>query len=370
MNRFSAAVLLVLTAGCTWFSDDKGVFVDKSDDYLDVTENQPLVIPDGLDTARVRDPFPIPEITDRLRPEFYPSQPPRPDTIYANDNRDEVRIQRLGDRRWLVIPEPPTTVWPKVKQFLADNGVAIAWESPGGGRLDTQWMDIDGGGAYRDVVRQVIANGKQAAGIQGGRDRLRIRVEPGLRERTTEVHLRYENSDFAPPSAPQLVDLEEAPSHSQDVEQEVLTEQGAYVAARVAEQTVSMVAQEIGAGVKSYLDIDAGGDPVLRLRLDEERAWATLGQALSRASIDVREADEQASVYRISLPEDLNVEAGEKGFFGRVFSFGGADMRDLQLKLEPAAGNGYRVSALEDDGGSLEREFAQQVLVLIREYAS
>jgi outer membrane protein assembly factor BamC len=363
------APLLLLLTGCGWFSDDEGMFVDRSDDYLDTHENQPLDIPDGLDPARVQDPFPVPEITGRLRPEYYPNRPPRPDAIYANDNRDEVRIQRLGERRWLVVPEPPTTVWPKVKQFLAENGVAVAWESPGDGRLDTEWLDVTDQ-PYRDVIRQVISNGKTEADLAAGQDRLRLRVEPGLRERTTEVHLRYENTDFSQPGLDYLVDLNLAPSQVPEIEQESLTELGAYIAARVAEQTVSMVAQDIGAEVKSTLDIDGDGDPVLRLRLDRERAWATVGQSLSRASIDVQSADEQAGVYQIVVPEDLDVEAKEPGFFSRLFSFGGGDVRELRLTIEPAQGDGFLVWALDGEGQPLDREYGQRVLVLIREYAS
>jgi outer membrane protein assembly factor BamC len=362
-------LLMLFTAGCGWFSDDKGLFVDRTEDYLKASENQPLAIPQGLDTARVQDPFPVPEITPRLRPEYYPKRPPRPDTIYANDNRDEVRIQRLGDRRWLVVPEAPTTVWPKVKQFLAENGVALEWEAPGQGRLDTLWLDVLDE-PYRDVIRQVIRDGKREADLAGGRDRLRLRVEPGLRERSTEVHLRYENSEFSTPSEPRINDLEPVASHSPAVEQEALNELGAYIAARVAEQTVSMVAQKIGAGVKSFLDIDADGDPILQLRLDRDRAWATLGQSLSRASIDVTESDEQTGVYRILVPEDLDVEADEKGFLRRMFSFGGEDLLDLQLKLEPSSSSGFVVSALDEQGRPLDREFGQRVLVLVREYAS
>lgn len=361
--------LFLLLAGCSWFSDDKGVFVDRSDDYLHTSEKQALVIPPGLDTGRVQDPYPVPDITSRLRPEYYPDRPPRPDAIYADDNRDEVRIQRLGERRWLVVPEPPTTVWPKVKQFLAENGVAVAWESASHGRLDTQWLDVSDE-PYRDVIRQVIRDGKQLAELSGGQDRFRLRVEPGLRERTTEIHLRHENTAFATPGPEQLVDLEQTPSHVPEIEQEALTELGAYIAARVAEQTVSMVAQDIGAEVKSVLDIDADGDPVLRLRLDRERAWATLGQALSRAAIDVQSADEAAGVYQIVVPEDLDVEAEEPGFFGRMFSFGGGDVRELRLRLEPAQGEGFVVSALDGEGQALDREYSQRVLVLLREYAS
>lgn len=368
-STLAALLAAGVAGGCGWFSDDKGIFVDKSDDYLDVEENAPLEVPSGLDTAAVEDPYPIPEITDRLRPEYYPDRPPRPDAIYANDNRDEVRIQRLGERRWLVVPEPPTTVWPKVKQFLADNGVALAWESPGQGRLDTEWMHVEDE-QYRDVVRQVIREGTDAADISGGRDRVRLRVEPGLRERNSEIHLRYENSDFADAGPEQLVDLRRTQSHLGGVEQEMLTELGAYIAARVAEQAVSMVAQDIGTGVKSSIELDAGGDPVLALRLDYDRAWATVGQALARASIDVVEADESNGRYRISLPEDLDVEAQEPGFLRRLFTFGGPDMRELQLTLERAGDDAFVVNALNAEGEPLEREFGQQVLVLIREYAS
>ncbi|MEQ8485886.1 MAG: outer membrane protein assembly factor BamC [Pseudomonadales bacterium] len=371
--RASSALLLtvtlVLLGGCRWMNDDKGIFVNKTDDYIDVQENEPLVIPEGLDTDRVQDPFPVPSITSRLRPEYYPSSPPRPNAIYGSDTRDEVRIQRLGQRLWLVVPEPPTTVWPKVRQFLAENGVALEWEAPNRGRMDTAWLEITDE-AYRDVVRQTVRDGKAEADLEGGRDRLRLRIEPGLRERATEVHVRHENDGFAPPGPEELVDLRGTPSHLGNVEQELLNELGAYIAARVAEQTVSMVALDIGSGVKSYLDIDGGGDPVLRLRLDRERAWATVGQSLNRADIDVADADEATGVYRITVPEDLDMEAEERGFFRRLFSFGGRDTRDLQLRLTPADNGDFLLTALADDGSAIDREFGQQVLVLIREYAS
>jgi uncharacterized lipoprotein len=114
-----------------------------------------------------------------------------------------------------------------------------------------------------------------------------VRVEPGLRERTSEVHIRYENDAFSPPGADNLVNLRGRVSHDAAIEQSLLNELGAYIAARVAEQTVSMVAQDMGGGVKSFLDRDAEGDPVLRFLVDFERAWATIGQSLVRADIEV-----------------------------------------------------------------------------------
>jgi hypothetical protein len=85
----------------------------------------------------------------------------------------------------------------------------------------------------------------------------------------------------------------------------------------------------------------------------------------------VAEANEQAGVYRITLPENLDIEGqNERGLLRRMFSFGGPDMLDLQLRLAPAANGEYILTALDDEGQALDREFGQQVLVLVREYAS
>lgn len=128
---------LTLLSGCRWMNDDKGIFVNRDDDYITLEERGALMVPSDLYAGKVTDPYPIPRTPDLLNPEFYPNQPPRPDAIFANNNRDEVRIQRLGERAWLVVPEPPTTVWPKVKQFLAENGVRVASEASQYGRMDT-----------------------------------------------------------------------------------------------------------------------------------------------------------------------------------------------------------------------------------------
>lgn len=367
--RKLAWTLLLVAGGCSWFSDDKGLIVDRSEEYLEAQERAPLVIPEGLSAAHIQDTAPIPQIPTPLRPEYYADKPPQPDAIHGSDSRDEVRIQRLGSRNWLAIPEDPTTVWPKVKQFLAENGVGIARELPREGRVDSVWLEI-GNEAYRDIIRTTIRDGKDAAQISGGRDRVRIRVEPGLRERTSEVHVRFENDAFGPPADDQLVDLESMVSNDANIEQSLLNEVGAYIAARVAEQTVSMVAQDMAGGVKSFLDRDAEGDPVLRFRVDFQRAWATIGQSLARANVEIEDSDESAGLYVINVPEDLEVgETEKKGWIRRVFTRD-ADLETLQIRIQGASDGSQVVTALAGDGSKLDREFGQEVLVMLREFSS
>lgn len=355
--------------GCGWLSDDKGIFVDRRDDYLDAKPGPQLVVPDDLEKERLQDPFPIPPVPSQPNEAFYPDRPPLPDTIYSNDNRDEVRIQRINERRWLVIPEAPTTVWPKLKQFLAENGVSVAAEAPSRGRINTDWLVTDG--ENRDVVRQVLNNNRPSTPsvVMLGQDRLLLGVERGMRPRTTEVHVRHENDAVQIPSTG-VADLASVTSLNTAVEQDFLNELGAYIAAKVSEQTVSMVAQEIGTQPKAEMIRDANGQPALQFNLDIERSWATVGQSLSNASVEVVEFDVSQRTYDILVSEATFIGDEEgPGFFGRLFSFGDDEVKRLRLHLQANARH-HELSVTDTDEQVVERELAQRVLILVREFAS
>ncbi len=375
-GRVAVLVSAGLLAGCGWFSDDKGFFVNRSDDYIDARSSPPLVVPADLDQA-VEDPFPIPVIPEQQNPRFYPGRPPLPGTIYASDNRDEIRIQRLGDRIWLVVPEPPTTVWPKIKQFLADNGVAVSAEMPGQGRITTDWLLV-ADEPYRDVVRALLREEKKAdplAGQADGRERLLVRVEQGLRELTSEIHVRHQNDRVAIVNPDGIVDLEPVLSDMPGVERSFLNELGAYIAARVAEQTVSMVALEIAGQEKAAIGRNNAGDPVLRLHLDTERTWATIDQALDAASVEVIELDRVAGTCHIQIPEIAftgPIAERQRGWFRRMFSFrgrGGESVSEVLLRIEQEQERQFAVSVHGVNDETVSDDFRQQVLILLREYS-
>ena len=362
MAKFVCTLLLACAvAGCGWFSDDRGFFVNRSAAYIDARDGPVRIIPQDKD-RELQDPFPIPRVGAQQNVRFFPGRAPLPDAIYANDNREQIRLQRLGQRIWLVVPEAPATVWPKIKQFLAENGVAIAEEAPSQGRITTALLTIEET-QYRDVVRTLLQELKGAAQATGGQDRLTVQVEQGLRERTSEVHVRHEAVGQP---------VEEAPSSLADLQPRLLNELGAYIAARVAEQTVSMMAQEIAGQAKSELTWDEdSGHPILRLFLDEERTWATLGQAFNNAEVEVLQLDRAAGVYHIRIPQTAFLgEKEERGFFRRMFSFGDGDAAEVKIRVRQETERAFGLSVEGVDGEEVPFDFAQQVLVLVREYAA
>lgn len=474
----------LLGSGCSLLSDDRGLVVDRSKEYTTVEEHGPLKVPDGLEPAAESAAFALPEIIN-TNGAIFPDRAPRPQPIYADDRNKGVKIQKLGDRRWLVIGERPAIVWPKVKQFLAENGVATTFEAAVLGRVRTQWLEVGDEQRFRDVIRLSIQQGKQAAAPRlapqpaaadtsdpvasselddadqtsaaagsdvavgpapagpqpppepevpieidsgalanalgvgigaldptnvlgqlsdpgigdsaegvglgvgplpevgddseptepeivafvGDRERIIFSIEQGMRDDNTEVHIRHqiEDGDF-------VNDLEgeafaTTGSAVKEVEENLLRELGGYLAAEVSSQSVSKVGETIIGSTKASLDTAGDGQPILRLSLDFDRAWASISQALENAEVPITERDRENRTFFVDLPERALTGEENSGFFKRLLGAGNGSIVPLQIQLRPIADGGYQVRALDTDAQPADVELARDVLNLLREFA-
>ena len=342
--------------------------------YIDLRPQAPLEVPEDLRQSEPSQVSAIPEIIEQRNASYYPDRPPLPDAKYASDNRDEVRVQRLGNRSWLVIPESPTTAWPKMKQFFADNGVLLVDDRPEVGRLNTAWLK-DNETPARDLVRSLLASARSEAGLESGEDRFLIRVEQGLQPQSTEVHLRHDNDALNGVVAANLLYVQDANSDLIAAENELLQQIGAYVAARVAESTVSKVALQIGSQPKSDMRRNADGIPELRFFLDRRRAVASLTQSLRNAGVIINSEDSDAGRFDISIPSEVLTGKKGGGLFCRItFSCSSRGATDVTLFMSEAIatelGEGYKISVLQDGELMVDVDRAQEILVMIREFAT
>ena len=144
---------------------------------------------------------------------------------------------------------------------------------------------------------------------------MRVLVEPGIRDRSTEIHLRYENDSK---SMPQRSDAARSPTFA-EVESQLLNELGGYIAANVADASISFVARNISTQSKADLQRDASDLPVLRLNLDFERAWATVNQALHEAKLDVTDVDRSAGVFYLTVTDQMLNQEDKPSIWTRWF---------------------------------------------------
>ena len=342
--------------------------------YIDLRPQAPLEVPADLRQVKPSQVSAIPAIGEQRNASYYPDRPPLPDAKYASDNRDEVRVQRLGSRSWLVIPESPTTAWPKMKQFFADNGIVLIDDRPDVGRLNTAWLE-DTSSPARDIVRTLMQRARSEAGLESGADRFLLRVEQGMQPQSTEVHLRHDNDELNGVVAPDLLRVQEVNSDLVEAEKALLEQIGGYVAARVAESTVSKVALQIGSQPKSDMRRNADGIPELSFFLDRRRALASLTQSLRNAGVLINSEDSDAGRFDISIPNEVLTGKKSGGILCRVtFSCGSQNETNVTLLMSEAIatdkGDAYKIFVLQDGQLMADPDKAQEILVMIREFAT
>ena len=359
--RAAALVCVVGLPGCSWILDDEGLIQDRRNEYREARPARTPEVPDDLDGSTIRELMPIPEVGGMDR---YRSQEdfdlPRPATLFAREEDRGVRIQRFSGDSWIVAPDPPTSVWPRVKQFMSDNGVTVFSEDPEGGVIVSNWIQLRDE-AYNDLVRSALT-------ASPGREpwhQLQIRVEQAVRQGATELHV-VQAGGASPSGRPDFA----AGSTSAEAEAELLASLAEYLAAELGGAGVSFVAQTIATEAKAEIVRRTNAPPVLRLRLPFDRAWATVSTALENAEIPVDESDQATRVYRIRYDE-TQFRGDEPGWFARLFDFrrDGAGGDPYTLRLEDSA-DGFELVVLDERDRAVDRETGEQILSLLREYAS
>lgn len=353
-RAIGVAALLLALDGCRYLADDEGIFVNRRDDYLQAEVGTRLAVPSDLTNARIVDSWPIPDVQGGVASRNYPDKPPRPE-VFVGSDIDAVKIQKLGSRSWIVLPDAPEQVWPLIKQFLANNGVPIGREDAPAGVIESAWIvvaDRD----YEDVVRTAIRAGQLAgdanSGVIPSRYRVRFQVERGIRRGSTEVHVGHERIvGDQTGSAPPLP----------EVQSKVTVKLADYFALGVAE-AVSMVGRDIASESKAQVVKNADGYPSLRLNVDFERAWATVGQALERAEVDIAERNRDSATYRAVF------SSGKAGWLKRVVRRGRGGNVVVLIRLA-REDERVVVRVMDDAGAPLPVELAEQVLLTLREFA-
>lgn len=355
-----------LLTGCGIFSAGPKT-VTNSSDYLEIQATPNLVIPEDMDHIEIDEIWKIPEIVERPLPLVFPRGAPRPAAIIGDAHPDLVRIQSLGERSWMVVQRRPETVWPVVKQWFQDNSVEIEWEDAKQGLLISSLIDLDAD--IPDSLSSLIREEKATAGVEGKHDRVALRVENGIRRGSTEVHLRYLNSD-----SPGNFEEFSWPSESTytAVERAILGSLANYDASGYV-NTHSRLAEQIALLPKAEILIDeAVGYPYLRVNVDYRRAWATVNKALENANINVIQQNSSEQFIDVEISNKV-VRGNKRHLLNRLLRGAqpneGARPKDIRILISASeSGHDVAISAI-DDGVTLSVEYVQQILLVIQEYA-
>ncbi len=311
MNRLFVRASLIgslgLMVGCSSLFGPDGYFRNRGHDYLRADVVEPMKVPEAIETTHIEQLYVIPPVAEDEMVYSSTFEVPRPLPMADNVLDEKIKIQSLSERRWILVNAQPTEVWPQVRSFLASNNLNVIYTNASEGVMETSWLK------FQDNTST--------------KDKYRIKIDAGIQPQTTEVHVLHMSMPWETPGHGQV----NWPVRSVDAEREawMLDELAATLANNVQSgQAASLLAQTIGVSDRVKLGAD-NGEPILQLMLDYPRAWATVGHALDSRAFERWEEDDAVGVFYVDYEkpndEEEVVEEETKGFFGRLFDFGGAD---------------------------------------------
>lgn len=362
-----ASLCLLLLYGCVASEESGRLAKNRENLYRFAQLEPPLVVSDGLDFRAATEIMPVPAAVG-IRQQAGQGIPKKvslaaPRALLVPEMLDQIRIQSLGERSWLVAPKNPAAVWPKLVLFITDHRLGTRHTDPATGLLETAWFSVEpeAEGAVRQALLPIHEGGIY--------HRIVFNVEQAVKDDFTEIHIQIFNTSDTSKDFAAAVEqnegnepLEQKPVPAKNTA--VLKVLAATLLASDQRTSVSLMATTIGSiEAKAHLLLDAQGQPSLRLSLDHNRFLATVRRSLNNAGIPVHASDDE--LIEITFDRRLVRDRLAKGTFKRLKRHK-TDRLELHLRWEDE--HGY-IAVLQQDAVPLDADYAEQVLLFIREHA-
>lgn len=286
-------------SGCGMFFGKDGIFHNPGSDYEKAGNIPPLVLPEGKKSHAMGEIYPIPPITATdfgYESENTDEDVPRPMPLSANLEQENVKIQRVGTESWILLNAAPGEVWPRIRNFMNQNGLVVSNSDIGKGIIETSWLQFK-----TDLSTH---------------DKYRLQIDQGVQPETTEIHITHLSVKSA--DVPKTEPVWPRRSVNPEREKWLLDELAGALAKDADEVGTSFLAQAIGGSVKASLGM-IRGEPVITIKLDRDRAFATLGYAVKRDGFSLFESDAEAGIYYV---EYIDPEENKPGWFKRKLGIG------------------------------------------------
>lgn len=351
-----------------------GGLLRKEIDYKSSSKLPPLEIPPDLTAPSTSDRYTVPDVNAPGSATYsvYSAERagrPQPSGVSTLlPENAQVRIERAGSERWLVVNQPPEKVWPVVRDFWLELGFIIATEIPEAGVMETDWAE-NRAKIPQDFIRDTLGRVLDQLWSTGERDKFRTRLEP-IEDRTaTEVYISHrgmvERLVGSNPNEPQGSVWEPVPPNP-DLEAEMLRRLA--VRFGVEEERTRQLLAAPSREPQASLIAEAGA---LALVDPFDRAWRRVGLALDRVGFTVVDRDRSNGIYYVRYAPLETQPRKEGGFLSRLAFWRSSEEakprpEQYRVHVEPAA-EGTRVSVLNKEGQPERSETGKKILSLLYE---
>jgi outer membrane protein assembly factor BamC len=227
---------------------------------------------------------------------------------------NDVRIERDGKQRWLVVNRSADVVWPIVQEFWKENGFEYIIEQQQIGLLETEWAE-NRAKIPQDFIRRSLGKVLDGLYSSGERDKFRTRIE---RNSTNGVDIfvthRGMSEEYKDQSKSATIWTPRP--NDPELEAEFLSRLMIKLGVSADQAKVTSSAPETPANKTSL--VTQGDVSALNIPDSFDVAWRRVGLALDRTGFTVEDRDRAQGVYFVRYVDTATKE--DKGFFSNMFS--------------------------------------------------
>jgi outer membrane protein assembly factor BamC len=375
-HRLTLAAVLASLAGCSGFGN-------KSDEYkgAQARATQPLEVPPELTAPTMDDRYAIPDPRAQTTFSQYNQRSNTPMVQGASGpvvlpTIDGVRLERMGDQRWLVVKGEPDKVWPLMREFWVDSGYALIREQPETGIMETDWLD-DKSKIPQDLIRRTIGRVIDGLYSTPRRDKFRTRLEKGAEPGTTEVFVSNRNVEEIYTSSTQDRTIWQSRPADRELEAEMLSRMMVKLGAKeaqVAAAKAQVVPVRAGqapppAEARNAVLENAGAGPLV-VNDSFDRAWRRVGLALDRVGFTVEDRDRSKGLFFVRyIDPEVDLKAGQKESFVDKMMFWRAAPKTPQpqyrIHVSDAGASMSQVQVQNSQGAQEASSTGKKILTLL-----
>ncbi len=320
---------LVMATGCTWR--------DRANDYRQAQLSKPLQLPPQIQSDALHDSYRVPGIESHV---VLPGKfsVPQPDPLIKDAEQGVVRIQKMGDERWVLLDGSPGQIWPRLRGFLDLGGFPIARTDAVNGIIETSWV--------------------QPRLEDQPRERYRFRIEQGVQRGTSEIYVLQSVVDSGESRWPRG-------SFSEEREQKMTLALAQYLADSEAASSVSMLAERnVEAGGR--ISLVGGPQPYVKLQLPFDRAWASLANAIEKSGFVIDDRNRSEGHYWITIAE----KGSESQWFRRFVEDKDSEAKSFIVEIKAVTEDDMRITVSPLEPRDDNRDVLERVLKQIKGYIS
>jgi outer membrane protein assembly factor BamC len=332
-------------------------------DYKSAGTAPPLSIPPDLTKIAADPRYAVPS-SGSVTASGYEGRNAAPTSVLPASIGD-IRVERQGNQRWLVVSRPPEKIWDTVADFWKDSGFILLTEDKTVGIMETDWAE-NRAKIPQDFIRQTLGKLLDALYSTAERDKFRTRIERTSNGQT-EIFISHRGmQEVDKKSGVDSTTVWTPRASDPELEAEFVRRLMIKLGASVEQSKTAIATSPTSKNLSEV--VTENGRSTLRIAENFDRAWRRVGLSLDRTGFTVEDRDRTKGLYYVRYVESaISGKESEQGFFSRMFGKSPASNR-TPVKYQIAITGKDQISqaiVLTEKGAPETSAVAAQILTVL-----